>query len=677
MAKTATATVSAAILGQLLVTPAYATETNSELSETVQTSGKAESSDQNQSGVSSTEHFKGLSEDPTEITDGQGNKTTTGEWAKKLNNENDLGIASGFGVFAEKVTVTERADVNSSIATNELDTNSSYRFGTRGKEVNNNATSDVNYIRHATLSDYSFCQMGQANGVHGEHIVFGKDTKIKQTRTDENAVVIFDQEHETRMNDFHNGKDGNKLETEKEDGAYLDVTGVLDDLSKKSVAWQEKQGLKIDTNAMNGIDININEMTADSDNHIYVTVPESVIKNGNAVLKLNRLESLDGKKTTVILNVQSSGDQLDVMAKCEFNYGGQSMGAAETHPHQNHVIWNFGSNVKKLSINNDKIMGSVLATDAKLFVGKNIDGNIIAKEVTIAAENHEWDLADSSNPSIPWTPVVPSQDDPSDNPLAPGKKPDDKKPDDKKPDDKKPDDKKPDDKKPDDKKPDDKKPDDKKPDDKKPDDKKPDDKKPDDKKPDDKKPDDKKPDDKKPDDKKPDDKKPDDKKPDDKKPDGKKPDDKKPDGKKPDDKKPDDKKPDDKKPSTPVVPSQDDPSDNPLAPLPKEPITDLPDVNPGQTTDVEKTTIISGYKPLPKKVHSKTTTSVKHLVLKNNQSTNNKATKLTATNTNQNTTNHILPQTGEKKTSGVLGTILAWLGLSLLAGMLYDPKKKR
>ncbi|CCI84773.1 hypothetical protein [Lactobacillus pasteurii] len=572
MAKTATATVSAAILGQLLVTPAYATETNSELSETVQTSGKAESSDQNQSGVSSTEHFKGLSEDPTEITDGQGNKTTTGEWAKKLNNENDLGIASGFGVFAEKVTVTERADVNSSIATNELDTNSSYRFGTRGKEVNNNATSDVNYIRHATLSDYSFCQMGQANGVHGEHIVFGKDTKIKQTRTDENAVVIFDQEHETRMNDFHNGKDGNKLETEKEDGAYLDVTGVLDDLSKKSVAWQEKQGLKIDTNAMNGIDININEMTADSDNHIYVTVPESVIKNGNAVLKLNRLESLDGKKTTVILNVQSSGDQLDVMAKCEFNYGGQSMGAAETHPHQNHVIWNFGSNVKKLSINNDKIMGSVLATDAKLFVGKNIDGNIIAKEVTIAAENHEWDLADSSNPSIPWTPVVPSQDDPSDNPLAPGKKPDDKKP---------------------------------------------------------------------------------------------------------DDKKPDDKKPDDKKPSTPVVPSQDDPSDNPLAPLPKEPITDLPDVNPGQTTDVEKTTIISGYKPLPKKVHSKTTTSVKHLVLKNNQSTNNKATKLTATNTNQNTTNHILPQTGEKKTSGVLGTILAWLGLSLLAGMLYDPKKKR
>lgn len=36
-----------------------------------------------------------------------------------------------------------------------------------------------------------------------------------------------------------------------------------------------------------------------------------------------------------------------------------------------------------------------------------------------------------------------------------------------------------------------------------------------------------------------------------------------------------------------------------------------------------------------------------------------------------------LPQTGEKKTSGVLGTILAWLGLSLLAGMLYAPKKKR
>ena len=35
MAKTATATVSAAILGQLLVAPAYAAETNSELSNNV------------------------------------------------------------------------------------------------------------------------------------------------------------------------------------------------------------------------------------------------------------------------------------------------------------------------------------------------------------------------------------------------------------------------------------------------------------------------------------------------------------------------------------------------------------------------------------------------------------------------------------------------------------------
>lgn len=36
-------------------------------------------------------------------------------------------------------------------------------------------------------------------------------------------------------------------------------------------------------------------------------------------------------------------------------------------------------------------MGSILAPNAVFDTGFNVDGNIVAKEVTIGSENHRWD----------------------------------------------------------------------------------------------------------------------------------------------------------------------------------------------------------------------------------------------------------------------------------------------
>lgn len=41
-------------------------------------------------------------------------------------------------------------------------------------------------------------------------------------------------------------------------------------------------------------------------------------------------------------------------------------------------------------------MGSILAPNAVFDTGFNVDGNIVAKEVTIGSENHRWELDDAS-----------------------------------------------------------------------------------------------------------------------------------------------------------------------------------------------------------------------------------------------------------------------------------------
>ncbi|GAA0037657.1 hypothetical protein LANSK_01280 [Lactobacillus amylovorus subsp. amylovorus] len=46
-------------------------------------------------------------------------------------------------------------------------------------------------------------------------------------------------------------------------------------------------------------------------------------------------------------------------------------------------------------------MGSILAPNAVFDTGFNVDGNIVAKEVTIGGENHRWDWMMPAYPAVP------------------------------------------------------------------------------------------------------------------------------------------------------------------------------------------------------------------------------------------------------------------------------------
>lgn len=46
-------------------------------------------------------------------------------------------------------------------------------------------------------------------------------------------------------------------------------------------------------------------------------------------------------------------------------------------------------------------MGSILTSNAVFDTGFNVDGNIVAKEVTIGGENHRWDWMMPAYPAVP------------------------------------------------------------------------------------------------------------------------------------------------------------------------------------------------------------------------------------------------------------------------------------
>ncbi|WP_265668502.1 LPXTG cell wall anchor domain-containing protein [Lactobacillus amylovorus] len=54
-----------------------------------------------------------------------------------------------------------------------------------------------------------------------------------------------------------------------------------------------------------------------------------------------------------------------------------------------------------MKISNGHFMGSILTPNAVFDTGFNVDGNIVAKEVTIGGENHRWDWMMPAYPVVP------------------------------------------------------------------------------------------------------------------------------------------------------------------------------------------------------------------------------------------------------------------------------------
>lgn len=91
----------------------------------------------------------------------------------------------------------------------------------------------------------------------------------------------------------------------------------------------------------------------------------------------------------LIFNVVGASDSLNINSKIE--YGTRVNHETETFTDAK-ILWNFGNSLKTLNVN-QPFQGTVLTPEAAVTAYQNLDGSIIATDVTINAESHRWDLA--------------------------------------------------------------------------------------------------------------------------------------------------------------------------------------------------------------------------------------------------------------------------------------------
>ena len=153
---------------------------------------------------------------------------------------------------------------------------------------------------------------------------------------------------------------------------------------------------------------------------IYVNVPFEYLSDPQPITIKGISNSLTGP--TIVINVTGIPDgNQNISTQVQFNYidGKNALPNSEGHTEPNHVLWNLGTGGQTFNFSSGRFMGSILAPNATINAGVNIDGNIVANIVNITGgESHRWDI--HPQPTQPTKPVNPSQPTTSTNPVQAG-----------------------------------------------------------------------------------------------------------------------------------------------------------------------------------------------------------------------------------------------------------------
>ena len=114
---------------------------------------------------------------------------------------------------------------------------------------------------------------------------------------------------------------------------------------------------------------------------------------------------------TIVINVTGIPDgNQNISTQVQFNYidGTNALPNSEGHTEPNHVLWNLGTGGQTFNFSSGRFMGSILAPNATINAGVNIDGNIVANVVNITGgESHRWDI--HPQPTQPTQPTQTSE----------------------------------------------------------------------------------------------------------------------------------------------------------------------------------------------------------------------------------------------------------------------------
>ncbi|KGB49996.1 hypothetical protein LH61_07235, partial [Leuconostoc mesenteroides P45] len=309
--------------------------------------------------------------------------TTNYSDIKFVDNNNALGIASLFSIFAQNAKLG--ADVNGNIAVQNL-IDSNRDFGTRSNNYNTTAN-DVSYIQNIinkqTLNDRAF-RANDSVAILGESIKVNK-TSAGQTEINGGRVSTL-----TDSNTYQDAS-GNK---------YIDFDAYFKTLQGKATTYnKENQTANVITDYadMNNQSIDVSGVDQ-TQKFIYVEIDYSKLAGPQDITIKGLSSSLNGP--TVIFNVKNMPSQ-DAWILTKINYvydnGAAVSQNSENHNMSNHVVWNFGSYQNSINITSGRLLGSILAPEATVNVGVNVDGNIVGANVTNTGETHRWDVQTSGD----------------------------------------------------------------------------------------------------------------------------------------------------------------------------------------------------------------------------------------------------------------------------------------
>ncbi len=303
-----------------------------------------------------------------------------------------------FHIFANDASLN--ADTNGNLAVGVL--HHSNDFGTL-EESANLTEGDIDYIQQ--LADN--LQGNAFRNTTFNHVVFGKDVKI--TTDEDNRVLVNGVPIENlKPEDVYQDADGS---------TYIDFEKVFDELIQNSTQFSSQSdsaGIKKDFSDQNNRYVDVTNATP-TDNIIYVNVPFSVLNAANPI-SIKGISS-DTNGPTIVINVTDIPDgtqSISTQVQLEYGSSTSSLNNSNSHSEPNHVLWNLGIEDQTFNFVSGRFMGSILAPEATIQAGVNIDGNIVADTVNITGgETHRWDI----HPNQPTTPGQPTT--PPDQPTIP------------------------------------------------------------------------------------------------------------------------------------------------------------------------------------------------------------------------------------------------------------------
>ncbi len=327
-----------------------------------------------------------------------------------LNANSVLKLASLFHIFANQASLS--ADTNGNLAVKIL--NGSNDFGTRGDSYNS-TSGDIYYIQQLAKD----LQSNAFRNKTFNHVVLGKDVNVSI----ENDKVLIN---------------GITMDNLKPEDVYQDTTGqtyidfsdVFQQLISASTSYTsttQSKGVISNYSDMNNRYIDVSGVAAGTQ-IIYVNVPFEYLSDPQPITIKGISNSLTGP--TIVINVTGipNGNQ-NISTQVQFNYidGKNALPNSEGHTEPNHVLWNLGTGGQTFNFSSGRFMGSILAPNATINAGVNIDGNIVANVVNITGgESHRWDIHPTgsttgsttgttpvgpNNPQTPGTPINPDNPD--------------------------------------------------------------------------------------------------------------------------------------------------------------------------------------------------------------------------------------------------------------------------